>query len=112
MLGVLTFYLCFNQTSAAVDSAKFGFFDLSCGISRNSREYYLSRTLVFGKSGTELVYFVLAALHTFLDLDDSRGYLAKALVGKTDDRNVLDLFISAWLIKCRIINLLKKNMMW
>ena len=53
-------------------------------------KYNLARSLVSRQLEAVLLHVVLCTRVTFLDLDDSRCLLAKTLVRKTDDRDILD----------------------
>ena len=88
VLSVL--YLLCNEAFTAVDLTKLRLLDLTCGISRNVRKNKLMRSLVSWKLLAEVIDVLFCAGHTFLYGNYSSSDLAEALIGKTDNSNVLD----------------------
>ena len=84
-----------DERVGTVHLAELRLFDLACRIARNFREDDLAWPFVAREVEAEVVELLLGERHPLLDGHDRRGDLAKTRVGKSYDRDVLDLGVRA-----------------
>ena len=91
----MSFNLLRYEALATVYLAQPRLFNLARGVSRYLCKNYLARTLVTRHTDAEVVYLLLGQRAVGLYLNYSRRNFTKPIVGKTDNRNILDGVMTA-----------------